>query len=103
MCVYTQAERVFCIFCFQVLTWLLNLQKTLKDQGKEVTPESITEFAWETLKAGKVRVYVYYMVLTRYICKYIYLFIYVFIYLDIIPRIHHWVCVGDTQGWQGAN
>jgi hypothetical protein len=23
-------------------------------QGKDVTPESITEFAWDTLKAGKV-------------------------------------------------
>jgi citrate synthase len=38
----------------EVLGWLLNLQATLKEQGKEVTPETITEFAWETLNAGKV-------------------------------------------------
>ena len=38
----------------EVLGWLLGLQETLKSQGKPVTPESITEFAWETLKAGKV-------------------------------------------------
>ena len=38
----------------EVLGWLLGLQQTLHEQGKEVTPESITEFAWETLKAGKV-------------------------------------------------
>jgi citrate synthase len=38
----------------EVLGWLLGLQATLKEQGKAVTPESITEFAWETLKAGKV-------------------------------------------------
>jgi citrate synthase len=38
----------------EVLGWLLGLQATLKSQGKEVTKESITEFAWETLKAGKV-------------------------------------------------
>jgi len=38
----------------EVLGWLLGLQATLKEQGKEVTPESITEFAWDTLKAGKV-------------------------------------------------
>ena len=38
----------------EVLGWLLGLQNTLKEQGKPVTPESITEFAWETLKAGKV-------------------------------------------------
>ena len=38
----------------EVLGWLLGLQATLKEQGKEVTPESITEFAWETLNAGKV-------------------------------------------------
>ena len=34
----------------EVLGWLLGLQKTLKDQGKEVSKETITEFAWETLK-----------------------------------------------------
>jgi citrate synthase len=38
----------------EVLGWLLGLQATLKAQGKQVSPESITEFAWETLKAGKV-------------------------------------------------
>eukprot|EP00316_Scyphosphaera_apsteinii_P008146 CAMPEP_0119299136 /NCGR_PEP_ID=MMETSP1333-20130426/1249_1 /TAXON_ID=418940 /ORGANISM="Scyphosphaera apsteinii, Strain RCC1455" /LENGTH=467 /DNA_ID=CAMNT_0007300463 /DNA_START=28 /DNA_END=1431 /DNA_ORIENTATION=- len=38
----------------EVLGWLLGLQATLKEQGKPVTPESITEFAWATLKAGKV-------------------------------------------------
>merc|ERR1712232_892792 len=30
------------------------LLATLKEQGKDVTPETITDFAWETLKAGKV-------------------------------------------------
>merc|ERR1719174_566585 len=38
----------------EVLGWLLGLQATLKAQGKEVTPSSIKEFAWDTLKAGKV-------------------------------------------------
>jgi len=38
----------------EVLGWLLGLQATLKEQGKDVTPETITEFAWSTLKAGKV-------------------------------------------------
>ena len=38
----------------EVLGWLLGLQATLKAEGKEVTPETITEFAWSTLKAGKV-------------------------------------------------
>ena len=38
----------------EVLGWLLGLQETLKSQGKPVTPESITEFAWDTLKSGKV-------------------------------------------------
>lgn len=38
----------------EVLLWLLGLQASLKEQGKEVTPETITEFAWSTLKAGKV-------------------------------------------------
>jgi citrate synthase len=38
----------------EVLSWLLGLQHELKTKGKEVTPESITEFAWETLNAGKV-------------------------------------------------
>ena len=38
----------------EVLGWLLGLQATLKAQGKEVSPSSIKEFAWDTLKAGKV-------------------------------------------------
>jgi len=38
----------------EVLGWLLNLQAQLKAEGKEVTPETITEFAWATLGAGKV-------------------------------------------------
>jgi len=38
----------------EVLGWLLGLQAQLEEQGKDVTPETITEFAWETLKAGKV-------------------------------------------------
>jgi hypothetical protein len=36
-----------------VLGWLLNLQKKLKGEGKPVTPETITDFAWATLKAGQ--------------------------------------------------
>ena len=38
----------------EVLGWLLGLQATLKAQGKEVSPSAITDFAWDTLKAGKV-------------------------------------------------
>jgi citrate synthase len=38
----------------EVLGWLLGLQATLKEQGKPVSKESITEFAWETLNSGKV-------------------------------------------------
>ena len=38
----------------EVLGWLLGLQATLKEQGKPTTPETITDFAWDTLKAGKV-------------------------------------------------
>jgi citrate synthase len=38
----------------EVLNWLLGLQATLKAEGKEVNPATITEFAWSTLKAGKV-------------------------------------------------
>ena len=38
----------------EVLGWLLDLQGNLKEQKKEVTPETITEFAWDTLKSGKV-------------------------------------------------
>jgi len=38
----------------EVLGFLLGLQATLKAEGKPVTPESITEFAWKTLNSGKV-------------------------------------------------
>jgi len=38
----------------EVLGWLLGLQATLKAEGKEVTPETITDFAWATLRSGKV-------------------------------------------------
>jgi len=38
----------------EVLGFLLGLQATLKAEGKPVTPESITEFAWNTLNSGKV-------------------------------------------------
>lgn len=38
----------------EVLGWLLGLQATLKAQGKEVLPSTITDFAWDTLNAGKV-------------------------------------------------
>lgn len=41
----------------EVLGWLLNLQSQLKEEGKPVTPESITEFAWKTLNAGQVLIY----------------------------------------------
>jgi citrate synthase len=38
----------------EVLGWILALQKKFIAEGKEVTKETITQFAWETLKAGKV-------------------------------------------------
>jgi len=38
----------------EVLGWLLGLQSELKAAGKPVNAETITEFAWDTLKAGKV-------------------------------------------------
>ncbi|RYG61690.1 citrate (Si)-synthase [archaeon] len=38
----------------EVLGWILALQKKFQQEGKAVTKETITEFAWETLKAGKV-------------------------------------------------
>ena len=38
----------------EVLGWLLELQARLKREGKSVTPESITEFAWDTLNKGQV-------------------------------------------------
>jgi citrate synthase len=38
----------------EVLRWILNLQAKFKAEGKEVTKETIKEFAWETLKSGQV-------------------------------------------------
>jgi citrate synthase len=38
----------------EVLRWILDLQAKFKAEGKEVTHETIREFAWETLKGGKV-------------------------------------------------
>ncbi len=38
----------------EVLSWILQLQDKFAKEGKEVNKETITEFAWETLKAGKV-------------------------------------------------
>jgi hypothetical protein len=37
-----------------VLSWILDLQKKFKAEGKPVNHDTITEFAWETLKSGKV-------------------------------------------------
>jgi citrate synthase len=38
----------------EVLGWILALQEKFQKEGKAVTKETITQFAWETLKAGKV-------------------------------------------------
>jgi citrate synthase len=38
----------------EVLGWVLDLQAKFAKEGKTVTEESIKEFAWETLNAGKV-------------------------------------------------
>lgn len=38
----------------EVLGWIQQLQAKFQAEGKEVTKETITEFAWETLNAGKV-------------------------------------------------
>jgi citrate synthase len=38
----------------EVLSWVLDLQKKFQDEGKEVTHDTIREFAWETLNGGKV-------------------------------------------------
>lgn len=38
----------------EVLSWILQLQEKFNAEGKEVNKETITAFAWETLKAGKV-------------------------------------------------
>jgi hypothetical protein len=37
-----------------VLGWILDLQKKFKAEGKEVNKQTITDFAWDTLKSGKV-------------------------------------------------
>lgn len=38
----------------EVLRWTLDFQKKIKDQGKEITRDTVTEAAWETLNAGNV-------------------------------------------------
>jgi len=38
----------------EVLGWIQQLNKKFVSEGKEVNKQTITEFAWETLKAGKV-------------------------------------------------
>lgn len=38
----------------EVLKWIQELQAKFEAEGKEVNAETITEFAWETLNAGKV-------------------------------------------------
>lgn len=38
----------------EVLKWIQELSNKFKSEGKEVNAESITEFAWDTLNAGKV-------------------------------------------------
>ena len=38
----------------EVLRWIIALKEEFEAKGQEVTKESITEFAWETLNAGRV-------------------------------------------------
>jgi citrate synthase len=38
----------------EVLRWILDLQAKFKAEGKEVNHDTIREFAWDTLKGGKV-------------------------------------------------
>lgn len=38
----------------EVLQWIQDLQVKFHKEGREVNKKTITEFAWETLKAGKV-------------------------------------------------
>lgn len=38
----------------EVLNWILQLQAKFQKEGKEVNKQTITDFAWETLKSGKV-------------------------------------------------
>ena len=37
----------------QVLRWIKNLRDELKAEGKDISKESITEFAWKTLNSGQ--------------------------------------------------
>jgi hypothetical protein len=39
----------------EVLRWVMDLQQKFKSEGKEVNKDTVRDFAWETLKAGKVR------------------------------------------------
>ena len=38
----------------EVLQWIQDLQAKFQKEGREVNKKTITEFAWETLKSGKV-------------------------------------------------
>jgi len=38
----------------EVLRWIQDLNEKFKAEGKKITPETITEFAWQTLNHGKV-------------------------------------------------
>merc|ERR1712196_122701 len=38
----------------EVLGWIQDLENKFKAEGKEVSKETITEFAWDTLNSGKV-------------------------------------------------
>uniref|UniRef100_A0A7S4G536 Citrate synthase n=1 Tax=Eutreptiella gymnastica TaxID=73025 RepID=A0A7S4G536_9EUGL len=38
----------------EVLRWIQELQAKFKAEGRAVTAETITEFAWDTLKSGKI-------------------------------------------------
>jgi citrate synthase len=38
----------------EVLRWIIDLQNKFKKEGKQVNEDTIREFAWETLKGGKV-------------------------------------------------
>jgi citrate synthase len=38
----------------EVLRWTLNFQQSIRDQGKEITKESVVEQAWATLNSGNV-------------------------------------------------
>lgn len=38
----------------EVLRWIIDLKAKFDAEGKDVNKETITEFAWDTLKSGKV-------------------------------------------------